>query len=176
MPTKYIRNQTRFLVFHEKIVHRELAIRALGRDKIIHGAGFVKLFLHDEKIQAKCYGESESLGKGVRRDDHTQILNAIGVENNNEVEHAKYIIWRGKAVIFSNELEHKEVAEAAFFGSYDCESAGFIKFIYTAAGKVKVHCYGESMSIGASAQKGDDKVIAELLEIPQKDLHVSPRQ
>ena len=175
MPTKYIRHQSRFVVFHEKIVHSEMAHRLFGRDKLIHGAGFIKLFLDEDKIQANCYGKSESLRVGTRRDDHTHILNAIGVENNDEVEHAKYVIWRGKPVIFSNELEHKAVAEAAFLGSSDCESAGFIKFIFTATGKIKVHCYGESMSIGASAQKGDDKTIAELMEIPQASLHVSPR-
>lgn len=175
MPTKYIRHQSRFVVFHEKIVHSEMAHRLFGRDKLIHGAGFINLFLDEDKIQANCYGKSESLRVGTRRDDHTHILNAIGVENNDEVEHAKYVIWRGKTVIFSNELEHKSVAEAAFLGSSDCESAGFIKFIFTAAGKIKVHCYGESMSIGASAQKGDDKTIAELMEIPQDILHVSPR-
>lgn len=173
MPTKYIRHQTRFLVFSDSIQHRELAIKAIGPDKIIHGAGFMRLNLTDKAIEAVCYGESVSLKTTPRRDDHSSILSAIGVENDDEVEHAKYVIWRGKVVVFSNTFEHKAVAEAAFLGSSDCDSAGFIKFIFTAAGKIKVHCYGESMSIGVSAQKNDDKKIAELMEIQESDLHIS---
>jgi len=173
MPTKYIRHQSRFVVFHEKIVHSEMAHRLFGRDKLIHGAGFIKLFLDDGQVKANCYGESESLRVGTRRDDHTHILDAIGVENEGDVEHAKYVIWRGKAVVFSNDLEHKAVAEAAFLGSSDCESAGFIKFIFTTAGKVKVHCYGESMSLGVSSQPKDFRTIADLMGIPEANLHFS---
>lgn len=176
MPTKYIRHQSCFVVFHEKIVHSEMAHRLLGRDKLIHGAGFIKLFLDEGKIQANCYGKSESLRVGTRRDDHTHILNAIGIENDDEVEHAKYVIWRGKAVVFSNEFEHKAVAEAAFLGSSDCESAGFIKFIFTAAGKVKVHCYGESMSLGVSSQPKDFRTIADLMGLPESTLHFSKKE
>lgn len=168
MATKYIRNQFKFLVFHESIQHREMAVKSLGRDALIHSAGFIKLLLEDEKIKAQCYGESESLSKKPRRDDNENILKAIGVENQEEVEHAKYVIWRGKAVVFSNELEHQKVAQAAFHGYEDCESAGFVKFLYHPSGKIKVQCYGESMSLGVSARKEDYKTIANLMEIPQE--------
>lgn len=171
MPTKYIRHQDKFIIFNEKIVHQEMAHRLFGHDKLIHGAGFVKLFIENSQILADCYGKSESLRVGTRRDDHTHILKSIGVENVEEVEQAKYVIWRGKAVIFPNNIDHKSVAESAFFGSTDCESAGFIKFILRPDGKIKVHCYGESMSIGASAQKNDYKIIAELIGIPEKNLY-----
>lgn len=175
MPTKYIRNQSRFIVFHEKIVHKQMAVRALGPDKLIHGAGFVKFFVLGDKIQVKCYGHSESLNKKVRSDDHQHILHAMAVENKKEVAPAKYIIWRGKAVIFSNDLEHKAILQAAFLGTSDCESAGFIKFVYMDDGTIDIQCSGDVESVGASAQKDDYKTIAELLEIPESSLYVTIR-
>lgn len=152
-----------------------MAVRALGPDKLIHGAGFVKMFVLNDKIQTKCYGHSESLNKKVRSDDHQHILHAMGVENKKEVAPAKYIIWRGKAVIFSNDLEHKTIAQAAFLGSSDCESAGFIKFIYTDDGKINIQCSGEAPCVGSAAQKDDYKTIAELLEIPEASLLIHPQ-
>lgn len=167
MPTKYIRNQSRFLVFHNSCQHREMAIKTLGYDALIHGAGFMRLALVGGQIEAECYGNSESLNKKPRHDDHVNILKAIGVENETIVEHAKYVIWRGKVVVFSNELEHKQVAHAAFHGYEDCESAGFIKFLVHPSGKVKVQCYGDSMSLGVSASKEDYKAVAKLMELPE---------
>lgn len=170
MQTKYIRNQSRFIVFPDSCQHREMAVKALGRDKIIHGAGFMRLKFVENNIEAECYGESESLNRGPRRDDCEHILKAIGVENEEMVEHAKYVMWRGKAVVFSNELEHKTVAEAAFHGYSDCEHAGFVKFLVHPSGKVKVQCYGESMGLGVSASKEDYKIIAKLMELPEEML------
>ena len=175
MKTKYIRNQFRFIVFPESCQHREMAIKCLGPDKLIHGAGFMRLVFEEDKIKAQCYGESESLRIAPRRDDNTAILKAIGVENaEEEVDHAKYIVWRGKVIVFSNELEHKTIAEGSFYGSSDCESAGFVKFLMHPSGKIKAQCYGESTSLGITAKKEDNKLIAELMEIPENMLFVSP--
>lgn len=175
MKTKYIRNQSRFIVFPDSCQHREMAIKCLGPDKLIHGAGFMNLVFENDTITANCYGHSESLNVHPRRDDNTTILKAIGVENPDEnVEHAKYVIWRGKAIVFSNELEHKKVAEGAFYGSSDCESAGFVKFLVHPSGKVKVQCYGESTSLGVSAKKEDNKDIAELMDLPENMIFVPP--
>lgn len=174
MQTKYIRNQHRFIVFHNSCQHREMAIKALGPDKLIHGAGFMRLKVSAGEINAECYGHSESLNKKPRHDDKVHILKAIGVENGEEnVDHAKYVIWRGKVVIFGNELEHKTVAQAAFMGREDCESAGFVKFIPRSDGKIKIQCYGESMSLGISVQENDNKAIAKLMEIPEDLIFVS---
>lgn len=167
MLTKYIRNQSHFLVFSDSLQHRATAIKTLGRDKIIHGAGFVRLVFNGEKIQAECYGYSESLSREPRHDDHIHILNAIGVENDNEVEHAKYVVHHGKVVVFSNELEHKQVAKGAFYDNTSCESAGFVKFLVHPSGKVKIQCYGESTSLGVSNNKEDYKVVARLMEISE---------
>jgi hypothetical protein len=166
-PTKYIRNQHRFIVFPDSCQHREMAIKALGPDKLIHGAGFMRLGFNEGKIEADCYGHSESLNKYPRHDDHEAILKGIGVENDSEVEHAKYISWRGKVIVFCNELEHKAVAEAAFFGSTDCESAGFVKFIPRDDGTIKLQCYGESMSLNVGSSPDDVKAIADLMELPE---------
>lgn len=176
MATKYIRNQSRFIVFHENCQHRDMAIKAFGPDKLIHGAGFTRLALVDGHIKAECYGESISLDVEPRRDDHEHMLLSIGVENPDvdDIEHAKYVIWRGNAVVFSNNLEHKTVAEAAFMGSIDCESAGFVKFlVHHKTGKIKIQCYGESMSLGASSNKEDYKVLAELMRLSPDTLHDS---
>lgn len=168
MQTKYIRNQHRFIVFHPSCQHRDMAVQALGHDKLIHGAGFMRLNFDGERITAQCYGVSESLRKGPRPDDHTAILKSIGVENQDDelVTHAKYVIRRGKAVVFYNEIEHAQVAKAAYMGSMDCDSAGFVKFLAHPSGKIKVQCYGESMSLGVSSKPDDYKIIAELMEIP----------
>lgn len=175
MTTKYIRNQSRFVIFPDSCQHREMAIKCLGPDKLIHSAGFMRLVFNGEKIEAQCYGHSESLNREPRRDDNVTIIKSIGVENPEEnVEHAKYVIWRGKVVIFSNELEHKTVAEGAFYGSSDCESAGFVKFLVHPSGKVKVQCYGESMSLGVSSKKEDNTAIAKLMEIPEDMIFVPP--
>ena len=176
MTTKYIRNQSRFIVFHENCQHRDMAIKVFGPDKLIHGAGFTKLVLVDGQITADCYGKSISLDVEPRRDDHQHMLLSIGVENpdGDEVEHAKYVIWRGNAVVFSNELEHKSVAEAAFLGSIDCESAGFVKFLINHnTGKIKIQCYGESMSLGASSSKDDYKELADLMSLSHDTLHTA---
>lgn len=165
--TKYIRNQHRFLVFPDSCQHRNMAIQALGPDKLIHGAGFMRLKLIDGKIEAECYGHSESLNRKPRRDDKDEILKGIGVENEGEVEHAKYVSWRGKVIVFCNELEHKTVAQAAFFGKTDCESAGFVKFIPRDDGTIKVQCYGESTSLGVSASADDNIAVAKLMELPE---------
>lgn len=167
MSTKYIRNQSRFIVFPNSSQHRETAIRALGPDKLIHGAGFMRLNFDGEKIQAECYGHSESLNKKPRRDDSEHILNAIGVEHDKLVEHAKYVISRGKAVVFSNELQHKQVAEGTFYLNPNYESAGFVKFLVHPSGKVKIQCYGESTSLGLGSNKEDYKAIAKLMEISE---------
>lgn len=170
MQTKYIRNQHRFIVFTPSCQHRDMAIKALGPDKLIHGAGFMRLDFDGEKISADCYGMSESLRKSPRHDDKTAILKSIGVENPNDdlVPHAKYVIRRGRAVVFYNELDHDQVAKAAYMGSTDCDSAGFVKFLVHPSGKVKVQCYGESMSLGISANANDYKIIADLMEIPDE--------
>lgn len=175
MQTKYIRNQFRFIVFPDSCQHREMAIKCLGADKLIHGAGFMRLKFENEKIVAECYGESESLRIKPRRDDNVAILKAIGVENPDDevMQHAKYIIYRGKVVVFSNELEHKSIAEGAF-KSTDCESAGFVKFLAHPSGKIKVQTYGESSSLGVSSKKDDNKLVAELMEIPENMLFVAP--
>lgn len=175
MQTKYIRNQFRFIVFPDSCQHREMAIKCLGADKLIHGAGFMRLKFENEKIVAECYGESESLRIKVRRDDNVTIVKAIGVENPDDevMQHAKYIIYRGKVVVFSNELEHKSIAEGAF-KSTDCESAGFVKFLAHPSGKIKVQCYGESSSLGIGSKKDDNKLVAELMEIPENMLFVAP--
>jgi hypothetical protein len=168
MATKYIRNQSRFVVFPNSSQHRQTAIKGLGPDKLIHGAGFMRLIFDGEKIQAECYGHSESLNKVPRRDDHIHILNSIGVENDSEVQYAKYVILRGKAVVFCNELNHKEVAEGAFYGSTNCESAGLVKFLVHPSGKIKIECLGESTSLGVSSNKEDYKAIAQLMEIREE--------
>lgn len=176
MQTKYIRNQSRFIIFPESCQHREMAVKCLGPDKLIHGAGFMRLTFIDNKIEAQCYGHSESLNRVPRRDDNTTMLSCIGVENqgDDEVQHAKYIIRRGKVIVFSNELEHKKVSEGAFYGSTDCESAGFVKFLAHPSGKIKIQCYGESTSLGISSRKEDSKEIAKLMELPENILFVSP--
>lgn len=171
MQTKYIRNQHRFIVFHPSCQHREMAVKALGPDKLIHGAGFMRLNFDGVKIAAECYGMSESLRKSPRHDDKIAILKGIGVENQDDdelVPHAKYVIRRGRAVVFYNELEHADVARAAYMGSTDCDSAGFVKFLPHSSGKIKVQCYGESMSLGISSKSDDYKIIAELMEIPEE--------
>lgn len=163
---KYIRSQHRFLAFSDSLVHREIAINVLGRNILIHGAGFVKFSVNEGVIEADCFGESESLSKGVRRDDHTKILEGLGVENpNTEVEHAKYVIVHGRVVVFSNEIEHAAVLKGSFFGNTDVESAGFVKFLPLQNGGIKVQVYGESISIGASHRKEDAALIAELFSI-----------
>lgn len=176
MSTKYIRNQHRFIVFPNSSQHLETARKGISPDALIHGAGFMRLIFDGEKLSAQCYGESESLSKKPRHDDHTAILKSIGVENqdDNEVEHAKYIIWRDKVVVFSNDLEHKKVAEGAFYGPTECDSAGFVKFLVHPSGKVKIQCYGESTSLGISHRKDDNKAIAKLMELPQDILFVAP--
>jgi hypothetical protein len=168
MKTKYIRNQSRFVVFPESSQHRETAIKGLGPDKLIHGAGFCRLVFDGEKIGAECYGHSESLNREPRRDDYIHILNSIGVQNDTEVEYAKYVVFRGKAVVFYHELDHKKVAEGAFYGSTNCESAGFVKLTVEPNGKIKIECKGESESLGVSANEGDYKAIAKLMEIPEE--------
>lgn len=168
MKTKYIRNQHRFIVFPSTLQHREMARKCLGENKIIHGAGFMFLFFEDNKIKADCYGTSESLKVSPRRDDCTVILKSIGVENpeDNEVQHAKYIIYRDNVIVFNEEIEHKNVAMGAF-NSTNCESAGFVKFLVHLSGKIKVQCYGESSSLGIQSRKDDYKLVAELMEIPE---------
>lgn len=176
MQTKYIRNQSRFIVFPENCQHREMAFKCLGPQRLIHGAGFVRLKLENEKIVAECYGHSESLNVHPRRDDSVTMLKEIGIENpeDNNVPHAKYVIYRGKVIVFSNDLEHKAIAEGAFYGALDCESAGFVKFLAHPSGKIKVQCYGESTSLGVSSKKDDNKLVAELMEIPESLLFVPP--
>lgn len=168
MKTKYIRHKMTFIVFPESCQHREMAVKAFGVGMLIHGAGFCRLEFKDDQIQADCYGKSESLNKSPRRDDKEQMLSAIGVENDNFVEHAKYVIWRGKAVVFSQTLSHDAVAKAAFLGRTDCDSAGFVKFIKRSDGKIKVQCYGESTSLNVSAKEEDYKLLANLMEIPEQ--------
>ena len=79
-----------------------------------------------------------------------------------------------KFIVFSNSLEHKKVAQGAFFGSTDCESAGFVKFLVHPSGKIKIQCYGESISLGISSRKDDNKAIAKLMELPEHTMFVAP--
>lgn len=176
MPTKYIRNQHRFIVFPDSAQHRETARKGISPDALIHGAGFMRLVFDGEKLSAQCYGESESLNRKPRHDDHIAILKSIGVENqdDSEVEHAKYLVWRDKVVVFSNDLEHKKVAEGAFYGKTNCDSAGFIKFLVHPSGKVKIQCYGESTSLGVSAKKEDNQLVAELMQLSPDMIFVPP--
>lgn len=177
MKTKYIRNQSCFMVFPESCQHREMAIKCLGSDKLIHGAGFMFLKVINDKIEAECYGHSISLNKSPRHDDNITILKSIGVENLNQnevVESAKYVIFNNKAVVFSNQLEHKKVAENTFYKLSDCKSAGLVKFTSKPNGKINIQCYGESANLGLSAQKEDIMVIANLMDIPENILFFSP--
>lgn len=116
------------------------------------------------------------MNRFTRRDDNRTMLACIGVENqgDNEVPYAKYVIRRGKVIVFSNEIEHKKVAEGAFYGSIDCESAGFVKFLAHPSGKIKIQYYGESTSLGISSRKEDSKEIAKLMELPENILFVAP--
>lgn len=165
MKTKYIRNQFKFIVFHNSCQHRETAIKGFGPDKLIHGAGFVRFDVVDGKIQADCYGHSESLNKGPRHDDPEKLINALGI--NSDVGDAKYVIWRGKVVVFSHELDHTTIASASFMERTDCESAGFVKFDVNEQGKVVISCYGDNVMPGISAKPDDYKDIAHLLEFPE---------
>lgn len=162
MSAKYIRNQHRFMIFSDQCVHREMAVKALP-GKLIHGAGFLKMYVKKGELQVDCYGESESLRVKVRRDDHTAILDSIGlIRDGQETISAKYVIWRGKVVVFWHELEHEDVSAAAFFGSLDCESAGFVTLQPFHDGRVKIDCFGGDEAIMAKAKEGDNKRIGEL--------------
>lgn len=171
MPTKYIRSQSSFIVFHNSYQHRETAIKCLGVDKLIHSAGFVHFHLDNEVLEADCYGFSESLDSYPRPDDDKEILNAIGVENtHSSVEHAKYIICRSKVFVFSNNLDHDTIAKGVFCGEKDCESAGFVKFSSYPNGKLNIQCYGESTSLGVSSKKEDYKSVAKFIKLTESDL------
>ncbi len=160
--SKYIRNQHRFMVFSDKCVHAEIASKALA-GQIIHGAGFFDMSVVDGQILVNCFGDSKSLGKSVRRDDHSTMLNSLGiVVEGKETVPAKYVIFREKIVVFWHELEHEDVSAAAFFGSIDCDSAGFVTIELLNDGRIKIECFGEDASIGAKSKKGDNKKIAEL--------------
>lgn len=163
MSAKYIRNQTRFLVFHESLVHRQMAHNVLGRNKLIHGAGFVNLSVVDGAIAANCHGESESLGKGVRRDDHTAILKSIGVIEDETSLEAKYVIWHYKTVVFSSEVEFDSVIDGSFYGATDINSAGTVR-LSVKDGKIEIICSPvEKLCVGVGS--GDVSAIADLFEI-----------
>lgn len=159
MTTKYIRNQHRFLVFSDSIQHKDFADKVL-RGKLIHGAGFMQVDVIDGVLTPKCFGESESLRKGPRRDCARDIVESIGMKEDSPT---KYIIYRGKVVIFWHELSHEAVSESAFFGSIDCESAGFMTLSILEDGRVNIKCFGESECGMAKSREGDNKRIAELL-------------
>lgn len=167
MPTKYIRNQSRFLVFPESLVHREMAINVLGRDKLIHGAGFLSLSVVNGAIAANCHGESESLRVGVRRDDHTAILKSIGVKLDESSVEAKYVVWRHKMVIFSNELEFEQVIAGSFYGAKDINSAGTLR-LNLREGKIEIVC-SEAKESGVTVGRLDVEAVADLFRIPVQD-------
>lgn len=164
MDTKYIRNQYKFIVFPNSIQHKHMADNAIGTNALIHSAGFFNLIIEDNLIKANCHGESESLRVSTRRDDNTSILKFIGVENDEEVEHAKYITYGEMAIIFSNDLSHDKVASAI---NQDPDSAGFVKLLMHPNGLLYIQCYGESSSLSLSHNKEDYKKIAKLINVAE---------
>jgi hypothetical protein len=68
----------------------------------------------------------------------------------------KYIITMfGAPVIFDSSIMHSEIR-------IEASSAGFVRiWMDTESKKLKVHCYGESTSLGISAQHPVDAYIIE---------------
>lgn len=167
MDTKYIRHQNKFLVFNKNIVHREIAKKGVGQDALIHGAGFFFVNVVDGKLIANCSGKSESLNVSVRRDDHSSIFKSIGIQTEEEIDYAKYISWRGKVVIFDKSFDYKKIAEASFYGSFDCESSGLVKIFLNEKGKVVIECKSEENGTGSLSNINDYIEISSLLSIPR---------
>lgn len=165
MTAKYIRNQYKFLVFDKSIVHSEIARQGIRHDILIHGAGFFELVFKYNQLIADCSGKSVSLNVGVRRDDNEKILSSIGVQVDSEIEYAKYVIWRGKVIVFDKELDYKKVASGAFHGSFDCESSGRVKLFLNDNGKVVIDCKSEDNETGSHSQPEDFVKIAELFSL-----------
>lgn len=166
MPNKYICNQRRFLVFSKSLVHREMAVKVLGRDKLIHGAGFVKLSVLDGMIAADCFGKSESLNKGVHRHDNSNILKSIGVIENDSSVEAKYVIWRHKVVVFSPEIAFENVIKGSFMGATDIDSAGTVSLTLR-DGKIDVVCK-PAVETGVEVDRLDVRSIFDLFRIPSE--------
>jgi len=75
MSMKYVmfRGNTSFLIFPEGMQHDEVALRGVE----IPSAGFVNLVQDPEdedRMVAKCFGRSESLGKDSRPDHDSLVI------------------------------------------------------------------------------------------------------
>lgn len=166
--TKYIRHTSKFMVFSETLIHREVAKETFGHDALIHGAGFLTLFSYDEKVVAECYGKSESLNISPRWDDEKVILTKIGVKNSEEDEYAHYLCFGGEAIIFSKDIPHDKVAKAAWSGFGKCNkhaSAGVVRIVQDGESRFDITCSDVDNKLNTKSDVRDRIRLAEMLGI-----------
>lgn len=161
---KYVRHCHLFIAFSTDYQHRELAMRIFGREKLFHGAGFINTKLEDGQIIINCHGKSESLNKGVRRDDNALILKAMGTDNKNEGSvKAKYMSNGYKGIVCSEEMEFSQIT----FGNQSI-NAGYVRLIPQENGTIKIHCFDGEEKVSAGVGPDDHKLIADALGITDK--------
>lgn len=166
--TKYIRHTSKFMVFSETLIHREVAKETFGHDALIHGSGFLALFSYDEKVVAECYGKSESLNVSPRWDDDEKILTQIGVKNDEEDVYAHYLCFGGEAIVFSKDIPHEKVAKAAWSGfgkGQKHSSGGIVRIMQDGEERFDIVCTDGSSKLNTKMDVRDRIRLAEMFGI-----------
>ena len=84
---------------------------------------------------------------------------------------AKYIVHKGIPIVFPEGLTHAIVCRQLFH-DVDVESAGFVQIIRRDDGLIKIHCYGESCSLGVRSRgQIDSNLLRDVFQIDEADFY-----
>lgn len=74
----------------------------------------------------------------------------------------KYIRYKTTVVLFSEDLVHRDVAQAL---GIKPESAGFVEVEEVGDGAYAVRCYGESITLGIGSKPDDSQMVGYHLKL-----------